>query len=103
MNSIKDIDETHLKDVLERLLERMLQSGNVNIIGESKHVKSFLGNRYARFDKKLLLNMAHLLNHILHVFFFIYQNPFLKVLSLFLANQLGRMAYRNWLTRSRTI
>lgn len=50
MNSIKHIDETHLKDVLEKLLERMLQSGNANVIGESKHLKTFLGNKYARFD-----------------------------------------------------
>ena len=60
MDSTKYIEGAHLKDLLEKLLEGMLQSSNANMIGESNHIKTFLDNNKAKFDEKLLLDTAHL-------------------------------------------
>ena len=59
MDSTKYIEGARLKDVLEKLLERMLQSSNANIIGESNHIKTFLDNNKAKFDQKLSLDTSH--------------------------------------------
>ena len=58
MDSNKYIEGARLKDVLEKLLERMLQSSNANIIGESNHIKTFLDNNKAKFDRKFSLDTA---------------------------------------------
>ena len=59
MDSTKYIEGPHLKDLLEKLLEGMLQSNNANIIGESNHIKTFLDNNKAKFDKKVSLDTSH--------------------------------------------
>ena len=59
MDSTKSIEGPHLKDLLEKLLEGMLQSNNANIIGESNHIKTFLDNNKAKFDEELSLDTVH--------------------------------------------
>ena len=59
MDSTKYIEGAHLKDLLEKLLEGMLQSSNANMIGESNHIKTFLDNNKTKFDEKLSLDTAH--------------------------------------------